>query len=301
MEDSHVPFKGSFTKVIGDGSNTLFWHDHWIGEVKLCMMFPRLYNLEQSALVTVSDRVPEGGFAWNWRRTPTGRAAREFEDLILLLSSFIFDRRQVDKWKWSIASDGIFRVKTLATELDMHSLPTCTAQNNTLRNNLVPKKIEIFVWRALKKRLPVRLELDKRGIDLHSVRCPLCDDDLESVDHSLIFCKNAFDVWERVFKWWNLGNFLLLSLHEIFEGNANLNNTLSGFGKKIWQASMWCCAYLIWKNQNNMVFQNKCWNAPLALNEIQVKSFEWVATRSARTKIDWHTWLSNPSFYFSIS
>ncbi|GJS57295.1 ribonuclease H-like domain-containing protein [Tanacetum coccineum] len=35
-------------------------------------------------------------------------------------------------------------------------------------------KVNIFMWRALKGRLPVREELDKRGIDLDSVLCPSC-------------------------------------------------------------------------------------------------------------------------------
>ncbi|XP_071694324.1 uncharacterized protein [Rutidosis leptorrhynchoides] len=32
--------------------------------------------------------------------------------------------------------------------------------------------LEIFIWRVLKRRIPVRTELDKRGIDLKTVRCP---------------------------------------------------------------------------------------------------------------------------------
>nr|GEV15230.1 RNA-directed DNA polymerase, eukaryota, reverse transcriptase zinc-binding domain protein [Tanacetum cinerariifolium] len=42
----------------------------------------------------------------------------------------------------------------------------------TLWNNLVPKKVNIFMWRALRGRLPVRVELDKSEIYLDSVLCP---------------------------------------------------------------------------------------------------------------------------------
>ncbi|XP_071695363.1 uncharacterized protein [Rutidosis leptorrhynchoides] len=173
-----------------------------------------------------------------------------------------------------MSSDENFKVKILASEIDKQILSSSSNQVNTLRNNLVPKKIEIFVWRALKKRIPVRLELDKRGIDLHSVRCPICDDDLESVDHALIFYKHVIDVWDRVFRWWNLGNFSHFSLQEIFGGMAAANVTPSSFGAKFWQALLWVCAYRIWKNRNKMVFESKRWNAPVALNEIQVKSFD---------------------------
>ncbi|XP_071739493.1 uncharacterized protein [Rutidosis leptorrhynchoides] len=151
----------------------------------------------------------------------------------------------------------------------------------------------------MKKRLPVKLELDRRGIDLHSVRCPLCDDDLESVDHSIIFCEHALDVWDRVFNWWNMGNFSNFSLLEIFNGKGN--NVMSSFGRKVWQALLWIAAYLIWKNSNNMVFQGKSWNGPVALNEVQIKSFEWISYRSRGRSFDWLTWLSNPSSYLTAS
>ncbi|XP_071728406.1 uncharacterized protein [Rutidosis leptorrhynchoides] len=123
-----------------------------------------------------------------------------------------------------------------------------------MRNPLVPKKIKIFVWRLLMKRLPVPVELDKKGIDLHSVRCPMCDNDVESLDHAFIFCSNSMDIWSRVFNWWGLGNFSNLSFNEILRGNAS-GAGMSSFGKSVWQAMEWICAYYIWKIRNDKIFR----------------------------------------------
>ncbi|XP_071694430.1 uncharacterized protein [Rutidosis leptorrhynchoides] len=161
-----------------------------------------------------------------------------------------------------------------------------------MRNSLVPKKVEVFVWRAKRRRLPVLTELDKRGIDLHSVRCPICDNDIETVDHSLIFCKDTLDIWNKVYKWWGFNGVTNLSISEIFCGNSP--HQLSTLGAKIWQAVEWSCGYLIWKNRNQKVFCNKSWNPPVALNEIQVKNYNWIAKRCKSKKIEWHTWLHNP-------
>ncbi|XP_071712249.1 uncharacterized protein [Rutidosis leptorrhynchoides] len=199
----------------------------------------------------------EHGFSWNWRRMPSGRAAGELEFLCNILSSCSINHRSVDKWKWSKTSNGIFKVSVLASEIDEHILTSNPSTQCTLRNNLVPKKVEIFVWRALRKRLPVRIELDKRGLDLNSVRCPLCDDGMETVEHTFIFCKQTLDIWDRVFKWWNIGPFSSFSLQEIFEGKGP--TTSSSLGLKIWQAVEWTCAYLIWENRNHMAFQGKGW------------------------------------------
>ncbi|XP_071718244.1 uncharacterized protein [Rutidosis leptorrhynchoides] len=121
----------------------------------------------------------------------------------------------------------------------------------SIRNSLVPSKVEVFVWRARKRRIAVLAELDKRGVDLHSVLCPICNQDVETVDHSLVLCSLAFDIWEQVFKWWGLGNFSNLSIGEIFLGNLSIH--ITDLGKKIWQEVEWTCGYLIWKNHNHKV------------------------------------------------
>ncbi|XP_071718251.1 uncharacterized protein [Rutidosis leptorrhynchoides] len=177
-----------------------------------------------------------------------------------------------------MASNGRFSVKQMTKVINEKTILTNDAVRETLRNNLVSKKLEIFVWRAMKKRLPVMIELDKRGIDLHSIRCAVCDDDFESVEHSLDFCKHSLEVWHLVCGWWDLGNFPNRSVNEILRDNILFST--SYLGKQIWQAVEWA--------------------APIALNEIQLKSYEWIANSVKGVKIDWLTWLSNPKIYLNI-
>ncbi|XP_071728751.1 uncharacterized protein [Rutidosis leptorrhynchoides] len=291
IEDLQIPFKCSFTKTIGDGGSTSFWHENWIGGDRLCSLFLRLYRLESVKDATIKDRVFKEAdnivMNWRWIREPTGRTSGELKSLLTLLSAFSFNCRDKDSWHWNLASNGQFTVKKLAATIDDRLLTPFSSQHGTFRNNLVPKKIEVFTRRALKKRIPVRLELDKRGIDMHSVRCPLCDDDLESVDHALIFCKLVIDIWDRAQKWWGLGNFSSFSIVEIL--NKSDNAPASSFGNKVWQAVRWICVYLIWSNRNKMGFQGKRWNSPMALNEIQIKTFEWISNRAKGRKFDWLT------------
>ncbi|XP_071695843.1 uncharacterized protein [Rutidosis leptorrhynchoides] len=134
----------------------------------------------------------------------------------------------------------------------------------------------------MKQRLPVRTELDKRGVDLHSVRCPMCDEDLETAEHTLINCKFAKDVWNRVYKWWNINSVSAHTLSNAFKENCILGTSKSG--KYIWQALKWTCGYLLWKNRNSREFKGDSWTVPLAVNEIQIMSFDWIARR---IKGDW--------------
>ncbi|GJV26547.1 RNA-directed DNA polymerase, eukaryota, reverse transcriptase zinc-binding domain protein [Tanacetum coccineum] len=105
---------------------------------------------------------------------------------------------RMDIWRWKFNEDGGFAVKELTRLVEERTLDVENAREDTSWLNLVPRKVNIFVWRALKRRLPVREELDKRGIDLDTVLCPCCDSVVESCEHSLVMCSMAMGVWEKV-------------------------------------------------------------------------------------------------------
>ncbi|XP_071740853.1 uncharacterized protein [Rutidosis leptorrhynchoides] len=230
-------------------------------------------------------------------RNISGRAIGEIQELEHLIRSVERNKNGMDVWKWNLNSSGLFTTKKMQLSIEEKALSEGRGQFETLRNNLVPKKVEIFIWRAMHKRISVLIELDKRGVDLQSVRCPICDDDIETIDHSLIFCNKVFELWSRVYKWWNLGNYTNLSIHETFKGVTNSTSSL--LGGKIWQAVEWTCRYMIWKNRNNKVFKNKQWCVPSALSEIQVISFDWISHRIKGRNIDWNVWLVNPQVYLT--
>ncbi|XP_071727369.1 uncharacterized protein [Rutidosis leptorrhynchoides] len=177
-----------------------------------------------------------------------------------------------DSWGWGGCKNRSFTTKNLTKLIDEKTLKACADVKETLINNLVPKKVGVFIWRARKKRLPVRKELYKWGIDLHSVRCPLCDGDIETVDHTLISCKKVDDVWNKVKDWWGFGSTSYGNIEDLLQGNVR--QPCSDAGKLVWQVVMWTSAYQIWKNINQMLFKNKEWTDPMEFSEIQIKSFE---------------------------
>ncbi|GJT43501.1 transposon TX1 [Tanacetum coccineum] len=120
------------------------------------------------------------------------------------------------RWRWVQVKDGVFKVKELTRLREEKILHVESSGQETISNKLVPKKVNIFVWRDLKCRLSVRVELDRRGIDLDSVLYPSCNNVVESCAHSLVTYDLAMRVWEKLFIWWKLGNVNAFSIDEFF-------------------------------------------------------------------------------------
>ncbi|XP_071705103.1 uncharacterized protein [Rutidosis leptorrhynchoides] len=193
-------------------------------------------NVRVQQRVSWNDRELTCNFSW--RREVSGRALNELDSLIALLNAYIKQDKTMDSWVWNLEGNGIFTTKKLASIINDKILNNGSSSHEEFQKNyLVPIKVSIFIWRALKRRIPVRTELDKRGIDLDSARCPLCDDDVETIEHSLIFCRHAMDIWVRVYKWWGLDAVSNLSINELFRGNCN--RPLSPLLLKVWQAIEW--------------------------------------------------------------
>ncbi|GJW73959.1 RNA-directed DNA polymerase, eukaryota, reverse transcriptase zinc-binding domain protein [Tanacetum coccineum] len=125
---------------------------------------------------------------------------------------FYLDSRKEGR-AWDKGSE--FTVKELARLAEEKVLRVKGGHHETIWNNLVPKKVNIFVWRALRGRLPVRVELDRR----------------------------AMSVWDKIFSWWKVGRVNAFTIEEIFSysGNVNIPTSLA----RVWKAVIWTSGYFI--------------------------------------------------------
>ncbi|XP_071698994.1 uncharacterized protein [Rutidosis leptorrhynchoides] len=292
-----------FVKDVGIGADTHFWIDKWLGDVPFKDAFPIIFRLETTKGVLIMNRVTNASssltFTWNWSTEPRRRTADELNSLIYIISGHTFSDNTSSKWSWKLTANDIFCSSSLsqflnlqaADNMRMSSLPSLT----TDLNPFIPQKIGIFVWRAKQDKLPVRMALDKKGIDLHFLRCPVCDGDLESLHHTLITCNFDKDIWERIRKWWKLDHLSLNNVSEIAKcPNPPLSSNL---GITIWQAIVWVSSYYIWSHRNVRVFGNNCLSPPKIIAEIQSKCYEWINCLWKKGSLKWLTWIMNPKCF----
>ena len=72
-------------------------------------------------------------------------------------------------------------------------------------------KIQIFAWRVCMEGLPTRLNLGRRGVNIET-KCPLCEREIESTSHALLYCTKLWDVWWS----WNTCPIQLLAENKDF-------------------------------------------------------------------------------------
>ncbi|XP_071687062.1 uncharacterized protein [Rutidosis leptorrhynchoides] len=251
--------------------------------------FARIFRLDINEDALVSDRLVKDSsswrFNWEWARDSRGRTATELQQLQRLHGTFSFVNGDSDKWEWKLHNKGQFSTNVFTCLLNEKLLRLNAHIVSTARNNFLPQKVNIFIWRKKLKRLPFRDELDKRGVDLDTLLCPICSSAIECVEHALLTCPFAMDVWSRVRRWWGIHNHFYSGLDDMFVGNRSLASNNAPC--KIWQVIEWVCGYILWKNRNAKVFGKNSWTGPMALNKIQIKTFQWISSHPRSSPIEW--------------
>ncbi|GJZ24362.1 hypothetical protein Tco_0561821 [Tanacetum coccineum] len=94
----------------------------------------------------------EWGGCWSWRVEPHGRSASEFDALLSAINGLSLSLGDHDEWKWSLNANGTFSVNILSKMIDKQQFSS---------------------------RIPHLSNFDKRDIDVHSLLCPLCENEVD--------------------------------------------------------------------------------------------------------------------------
>ncbi|GJZ78840.1 putative RNA-directed DNA polymerase [Tanacetum coccineum] len=297
-------FRGSFIRKIFNGNNTYFLTDQWYEDGrKLADAFPRLYALESFKDCHISDRwhmVNDSGVGnWSWIRPLN-------DDLASFVSHIGRLHLNADgayKWVWSLDTSGSFKVSTLTKRIQNIRLAESIIGDHHLWNSLMPRKVNICVWRASLNRLPTRVNLDLRGINMASNLCPFCNTCVEDIEHCLINCSHSLAIWRKIWSWWNMPSLLSFpsfSIKDIALGNIGLNG--SSRISKVVHGVFLTVVWSIWNWRNRIVNAQPDAIAKIKGEEIfpsiQRLSMTWIA-RLASLPANWNSWVAKPFELFS--
>ncbi|KAJ0910635.1 putative RNA-directed DNA polymerase [Helianthus annuus] len=290
LAKSNIKLPNLIVGKLGNGGKIRFWLDSWIGSQPLKEVFPRLFALakEKGILVKQCFEVTEGRLFWKWSWKRTQLVSAEEDDLIALtdlLKNTAISNVQ-DEWIWKADPSKKFSVLSMKKVLQ-----EVAPQNDIVAlkwNGWIPKKANIFLWKALNNRIPTVDALVKRNVQVSSPYCRLCEDLEESCEHLFIECRFASEIWNRVASWCKLPPIFLFSLEDlmILPFTTRLDRKMSKIVYGILMTCVWC----VWKFRNEAIFPDKRRGVMKAFEDIRSLSYLWVKNRAKLNSISWRDW-----------
>ncbi|PWA80722.1 RNA-directed DNA polymerase, eukaryota [Artemisia annua] len=285
-----MPLRRCFKGNAGNGNGINFWIDPWVLNLPLKDVCPRLFRLEVNKRCKVSERLINSvsglHYEWKWKKTGfSGEEHAEWQVLIALVGSVVLTD-STDKWTWVGSGNGSFSVgdvrKMLQTDLDF-------SQSSVFEwCKWIPKKCNIFGWRAEMGRIPTAAALSRRNIHIPDVSCPLCGDADETVDHLFSGCIVSSVLWHRISTWCKIQNLFAFSFKDLLEAHNYVG--LTGKSKDIFYGIVIIGCWSIWKARNNLKFQQKKVKMDDIFSEVKVLGFLWAKNRAKLASLSWDNW-----------
>ncbi|GJT63328.1 RNA-directed DNA polymerase, eukaryota, reverse transcriptase zinc-binding domain protein [Tanacetum coccineum] len=184
---------------LGNGANTLFWEDVWRGDIAFKHLFPRMYALETCKSVDVASKLSHGKLDFSFRRTPRGGAEEDQFTAMSTKVEGIFLANMRDRWIWTLEGLGDFSVASVRKLIDDKTLLEVDVKTRWIK--AVPIKVNIHAWKVSLDCLPTRLNISRRGMDIDSIICPMCDNAVESTSHLFFTCHIAREMFRKISRW----------------------------------------------------------------------------------------------------
>ena len=290
------PLHWCFKAQIGDGQHTRFWQDCWLFSEPLWRKWPNLYEMDTKNFCLVAERVNTSGhrrlLAEQWLKRSLTHAC--FTELTELLSAVSQLRRRegADFWVWKGPKSDIFSVKEIRMILCQDSQLSDLYRFRW--TSWVPLKCNLLAWRAEMNRLPVKLELLRRNIQIGNSTCPMCNWQEESVEHLFTGCSVAHEVWLAIGNWCGVGHILVFSVRDILEAFRKASDGKKG--KKIVRGIFIIASWCLWIARNEKIFHNKEVVSRFIISNVKRLSFFWLAHRSSFKDLDWNSWRASPVY-----
>nr|GEX10034.1 (-)-beta-pinene synthase, chloroplastic-like [Tanacetum cinerariifolium] len=242
-----------FIKKVGNGENTSFWDDSWLGEVALKVLYKRLCALETCKSISVAEKMGHPFLSHSFRRMPRGGVEQKNYGLLCSKVADLVLQNILDRWCWSLEGSQEFSVKSSRIIIDNTILPKAEVPTRWLR--VVPIKSlsskytgDNYVARSRTLKEVVRTMILKANGNENPLSALNLVDDLQRLGISYHFLDEISSVLENIYlnfyrsdeKWTNMDlnfrslGFRLLRQHgyhipqEIFKDVIDVNGSFKG-------------------------------------------------------------------------
>ena len=262
---------------VGDGSQIRFWDDVWCTDGSLRDVYPELFRLARDKEACVADNFQRLGASIHWEVT-FSRLAQDWEvdsflSFLELLYAVTITGNGEDKVCWQPSKSHIFQVSSY------YAILTCKGEGcfpwQSIWQAKVPPRVAFFSWTAALERILTGDNLRRRSVILVSWCC-MCKADGETVNHLLLHCSYAKEIWDMVFAMFGVLWVMLGGVGELF---ACWQGKMGKHPKHlIWRAVPHCLMWCLWRERNLRIFEG-CEQHVDELKLLFLRTlFEWVTS-----------------------
>ncbi|KAJ0588869.1 putative reverse transcriptase zinc-binding domain-containing protein [Helianthus annuus] len=179
------------------GLTSGFWITHWLQSSQCCRLW-KVTNLcvWRTGFIRVQNGVVSLKF--HWRQFCSAAKYRESAKLLAVLNVVSLSPGP-DCWSWSPNASGLFSIKSIKAL--MQERKYTGSRNGFVWNSWSPLKVNFLLWRVFLGRLPTMVALRNRNIQVPSIKCSICGDDDEMIEHLFISCPLARQIRDAVSNW----------------------------------------------------------------------------------------------------
>lgn len=238
--------------TVGDGRNTFFWEDRWLNGSRVQDLAPSIYarvGKRVRATRTVYQGMEEGTWARDVGPELTTDMLEEYLTLWTETMTVQLDDEVRDTIVWAWESDGNFSTSS-AYRAKFWGRQVVPTADFTWKSK-APLRCRFFAWLALQNRCWTSDRLARHGLD-HQEACPFCDQEEESINHILLDCVFAKEVWTRVCQAMNKPEWAPTSGLKLAEWCTDKIG--GGPRRKDTRAVMILVMWELWKHRNAIVF-----------------------------------------------
>nr|GEV21485.1 RNA-directed DNA polymerase, eukaryota, reverse transcriptase zinc-binding domain protein [Tanacetum cinerariifolium] len=184
------------TPKLGNAVNTSFWDVALCGDIAFKNLVPRLYALKSMKNIEIASKLSYGGLEFSFRRNPRGGVEQAQFDRLKEMVECVNLSNSNDKLSWSLVGSGDFSVSSVRKLIDNDIIPKCISKMIWIKE--VPIKINVHAWKVIHDYLPTRFNISRRGIEIESILCPMCECSPESSRHLFFSCKMISDAMRKI-------------------------------------------------------------------------------------------------------
>ena len=242
---------------VGDGRRVHFWSDIWGGDQCLSSRFPRVFGLAMDKREGVADYLERGDSGgqvfWNvrLRRNLMDEEVGLFADLLGELYKLRGIGVGEDEIRWLGFRSGVFSVSSFYQLLARERFVEGPWRVVWLTG--ITPKVSFFVWTAALNRILTIDNLMRRGWVMVN-RCCMCGLAEETVDHLLLHCIAAYQLWSLVYSIFGIVWVQPGSVASVLWSWAG--GRVGKRRRKAWLFVPHCLMWLIWLERNRRTFQD---------------------------------------------